>query len=181
MYRNSYDDLIEPWKVNLITSRAKRRGLRNADLEDAQQTLVLELLDFAFDPAKSNGATEATALVAVIDRRLAMMNRSERRHRVRIERLTQVITRETSDEELAVGHQEIELAWDVREAIDDLPPLAQEICRALAGGQSLNEIAKRLGIPWRAVRQQIDGVRRYFEYVGLGESSETLDREGATP
>lgn len=179
MFRNSYDDLLEPWKLELIERRARKRGFRGADLEDAQQTLVLELLDFQFDPTKSNGATEATALVAVIDRRLAMLRRCEQRHAARTERLKEAHARSqiSGEETLAAGSDvpRLSLSLDVHEAIEDLPPLAQRICAALADGQSLNEIAKRLGLRWRAVREQVDGIRRYFAYLGLGLPAKSRD------
>ena len=79
MYRNSYDGVLEPWKLELINRRTRQRGLRDDDFLDMQQLLVLEVLKFEFDPDKSNGATETTALTALIDRRLAMMRRGEQR------------------------------------------------------------------------------------------------------
>ncbi|MFM2096838.1 MAG: hypothetical protein RIS70_3962, partial [Planctomycetota bacterium] len=163
--------LIDTWKLKLITSRAKRRGLRGVDLEDAQQTLVLELLGFVFDPAKSNGATEATALVAVIDRRLAMMRRGERRHVARTERFKESLGQAASDEGSHVPHTNLSL--DVRAAVADLPPVAQQICNALAEGQSVNEIARQLGMQWRAVRKQIDSISAYFVCRGLVQPPES--------
>lgn len=183
MYGNSYEGVIEQWKLDLITGRARRWGVRRQDLEDAQQQLVLELVAFVYDPIRSNGATETTALVAVIDRRLAMMCRREYRHRQRTERLKQSLkdamtpgkdlSSAPSDERLTC------LAIDVREVVEDLPPLAQHICTALADGQSVNEIARRLGIGWRAVRQQMDAVRGYFQYVGLGSACGHDKHQGA--
>ena len=171
VYRNAYGDLIEAWKVNLITRRAKQRGWRGADLEDAQQVLILELLEFTFDPAKSHGAAETTALVAVIDRRLAMLRRGERRHAARIERLKSSLG--PSGGEACSDVPRINLALDVREAVEDLPPLAQKICGALAEGQSVSEIARRLGIRWRAARAQMDSIRGYFAYLGLAPPAKT--------
>ena len=60
--------LIE--KLNLIKSRARLQGFRRHSLEDAVQEVALVVLEFEYDAEKSNGATETTALVTVIDRRL---------------------------------------------------------------------------------------------------------------
>ena len=67
--------------------RAKRLGIRRHDLEDAQQEIVLDVLDFRFDAAKSNGACERTALTSLIDRRLMTMLRAKRRYAQRVQSL----------------------------------------------------------------------------------------------
>ena len=55
MLGNCYADIIEPWKVELIVRRARRRGINSSDLEDVQQEIVLSLLDFVFDLARQSG------------------------------------------------------------------------------------------------------------------------------
>lgn len=160
---NKYDGIFEPWKVKLICQRARRMGFRGCDLDDAQQQVVLALLDFRFDSAKSNGATEATALTAVIDRQLAMIRRSEARAKQRLE-----IAQERCEE--AYEATEMILAIDVASAIALLPELDQRICRELAQGNSINQLANTLGISWHSARAHIEAIRRHFEELGLGES-----------
>ena len=77
---NIYEGVIDDWKVELFRMCAKRLGIRRHDLEDVQQEIVLDVLDFRFDAAKSNGACERTALTSLIDRRLMTMLRGKRRY-----------------------------------------------------------------------------------------------------
>jgi len=76
---------IERWKLELIRARAFRRGLRDGELDDALQEIAIEVMSFRFQPERSNGASEATAVMAVIDRRLSMIRRRQRRYRQRFE------------------------------------------------------------------------------------------------
>ncbi|MFM7845930.1 MAG: hypothetical protein ACKPEY_17105 [Planctomycetota bacterium] len=171
MYRNRYDGMLEPWKLELITRRAQQRGLQGEDLLDIQQLLVLEVLKFQFDPAKSNGATETTALTALIDRQIAMRHRREQRYAERQQRLiAHYATTPAGQESLPSeepSQEQHDLVLDVREAIEDLPAEAQRICQLLSSGHSVNQIAQQLGLTWRAVREQIVSLRRYFTYLGL--------------
>ncbi|MFW6042007.1 MAG: hypothetical protein ACOC8M_03310, partial [Guyparkeria sp.] len=84
-----YDGVIEQWKVDLITHRAKLQGFRPHELPDALQEAVLVVLEFEYDPNHANGATERTALVPIIDNRLRKMKRSATRYRAHVERLGQ--------------------------------------------------------------------------------------------
>lgn len=163
MFNNDYDGVIEPWKVRLICQRARRMGFRGQDLDDAQQQVILALLDFRFDSAKSNGAKEATALTAVIDRQLALIRRSESRARRRIE-----MAKDSCEESYEAT--ETVLVIDVKSAMESLSDLDQRICRELALGSSINELARTLGIGWHAVRARIVSIRQHFQRLGLSES-----------
>ena len=44
-----------------ISSRARRMGFKRHDIEDVQQQILLVLMDFEFNPEKSNGASGQTA------------------------------------------------------------------------------------------------------------------------
>ena len=163
MWHNDYSGVLEPWKVRLICRRARRMGFRKCELDDVQQQVVLALLDFRFDDAKSNGASEVTALTSVIDRQLAMIRRSETRIQQRLETAAK-----TCDE--CYEMHEMVLAMDVATAIESLPELDQQICRELSLGNSVNQLAKTLGIGWHAARTHIEAIRRHFEQVGLSQS-----------
>jgi integrase len=80
MYRNKYDSVIDKSKLAWINSRARRMGFRRQDLDDVQQQVSIALLQFTFDPSKSNGASERTAITAVIDRQLRKIRRTRTRH-----------------------------------------------------------------------------------------------------
>lgn len=81
MFDNSYDGVLDDWKLKLITRRARRMGFRDFELDDAQQQTVLALLHFRFDPARANGACESTAVTAVIDRQQWERESRENTHR----------------------------------------------------------------------------------------------------
>lgn len=162
MFNNAYDGILEPWKVRLICRRARQMGFRGQDLDDAQQQVVLALLDFRFDSAKSNGAKEATALTAVIDRQLALIRRSESRARRRIE-----MAKDSCEESYEAT--ETILVIDVKSAMKSLSNLDQRICRELALGSSINELARTLGIGWHAVQARIESIRQQFQLLGLAE------------
>ncbi len=165
MFRNDYGGAIAQWKLDLILARARRLGFRRHDLEDVQQELVVTVLRFSFDPAKSNGATELTVLTAVIDNKLLAIRRAKLRYAKRFAEL--------GDEELTLedsfSTESLEQAADVQRAVVSLPPPGQGICSALAEGRSVNDIARSEGTSWHTVRRQIDGIRRRFERVGLAK------------
>ena len=46
MLTNSYEGVLENWKVRLICQRARRMGFRGFELDDVQQQVALALLDF---------------------------------------------------------------------------------------------------------------------------------------
>lgn len=163
MLTNSYEGVLENWKVRLICQRARRMGFRGFDLDDVQQQVALALLDFCFDETKSNGANEATALTAVIDRQLAMIRRSEGREEQRRE----IAKRRC---ERYYDLTETELSLDVENAIRSLSELDQQVCRGLSMGNSMNQIAGSLGISWHTVRDRVEAIRRHFEQLGLEES-----------
>lgn len=172
MFTNSYGEVIEPWKVELIVRRARRWGIAGSDLDDAQQEIVLSLLDFVYDPENLNGASEVTAVTAVIDRRLAMIRRKETRHLRREERFRAIAV--VVDEVLRVTPNAVldeddrNLAIDLKSVIEDLSPRARRVCEYLSEGRTLNEIAGLLGIDWRAVRREVDAIRLHLQQSGLG-------------
>lgn len=162
MFDNRYDGVLEKWKLRLICRRARRMGFRGFDLDDVQQQVVLALLDFQFDAAKSNGASEMTAITAVIDRQLAMIRRSESRARQRLE-----IAKDGYEEGYEAA--DVALSLDVESVVQSLPELDRQICRGLSLGHSVNQLADSLGVGWHAVRNRVDAIRRHFEEHGLPE------------
>lgn len=162
MSTNNYEGALDSWMVELAKQRARRYGFRGADLDDALQEVALELLAFRYDPAKSNGASAATAVTAVIDNRLAMLCRRETRYQQRLARAQEMDPTESQG-------NDGDLPLDVQSAVEELTPLQRQICHALSEGYSLNEVAARLGRSWCAVRDEVFRIRRCFELLGLGE------------
>lgn len=161
MFANTYEGVLEKWKVRLIGRRARRMGFRGCDLDDVQQQVALALLDFQFD--QSSGASEKTAVTAVIDRQLAMIRRGEGREKQRLE-----VAKERCEE--SYDMTETVLSLDVDGAVRSLPPLDQQICRGLSLGSSISQLAATLGISWHTARAHVEAIRRHFEQLGLPES-----------
>ena len=167
---NDYGDLIEKWKVRLIVSRARHYGFPKHQWEDVQQDLILDVMAFEFDPAKSNGASETTALIALIDKKLIDRLRAATRERKHLERRNAAlgITESTTEDSPALSQRDdIPLRADVHQAMGLLTARQRAICAALAEGRSVSEIARRLGCGWHTVERAIVAIRRAFKEVGL--------------
>jgi DNA-binding CsgD family transcriptional regulator len=50
-----------------------------------------------------------------------------------------------------------------------LCPTARAICEQLSEGQSINEIANRMGVSWHTVNKHLATIRECFASVGLSE------------
>ena len=156
----NYDGLIEKWKINLIISRAKRCGFKPHELPDALQEAALVVIEFEYDPDHAEGATERTALVPIIDNRLRKMKRADTRYRMHVERFGQDATEFSRDE---VDPR----VTDVASVIADLSPREQQVCRGLADGLSVAQMAKQVGCGWHTVDRIIRRLRQRFEDLGL--------------
>lgn len=165
MTPTDYTQAIDHWKLKLVRARAIRMGFRGADLSDVLQEVVLEILGFRFEPARANGATEATALTALIDRRLNMARRREYRYQRHIERIqmwmNSVDTGELDREE------QINRSMDVQCILARLEPEDQELCRMLSAGQSIEVIADQFGCGWHTVKRRVDRLRNIFVENGM--------------
>ena len=163
MYANTYADAVESWKTELIARRARRFGLRGADVEEVQQEIVLHVLEFEFDPQRSHGATPETALTALIDHHVKNWLRDRGRYQARIERWQQTCPRETS----ACDVDRHALGMDVRAAVAQLSDDEQAVCAALSRGESLTEIARRVGCGWHTLRRVVERIRCVLRDAGL--------------
>lgn len=162
MWNNKYGDLVEGWKADLIVTRAKRFGFQRHDLQDVQQEIILDVLAFEFDESRSNGATETTAITALIDNRLISIRRSSDRYQRHVEA---VEPRSEVDESQDVSRQEDRL--DVAEVVHQLAEQDQDLCRSLEDGQTIAEHAERTGRCWHSVKRRVDQVARRFQTAGF--------------
>lgn len=160
---------IDRWKLDLVRARAFRLGFRGADLDDAQQDVLLEVIAFQFQPERANGAREATALVALIDRRLCMAKRRQRRYQQRLDRVQQWSDTDnsTADTDQTDYEDRISCRLDVQDLVATLAPEDQALCRALAGGESVEAIANRLQCSWHTVKRQVDRLRKLLVEMGM--------------
>jgi hypothetical protein len=170
---NDYSQLLETWKADLILDRAKRKSFRPDELDDVTQEVVQAVLSFRFLPEKSNGATELTALTAVIDNQLAALRRSRARQCRREEkhrRLCGARAWKAAPEPTVASHEdEVCLKLDVRAAVAGLSNQEQTICAALVQGENRATIATSLGISRYEMDRLVDSIRSHFSALGLNE------------
>lgn len=154
-------------KLDLIRSRAKRFGLRRHDLEDAVQEVMLHLLEFTPDPDKTNGASESTILIAVIDRRLKHWLRTRQRYQDLVQRCGSMLSA-GADESTTSDVEVRDTELDVASVLVDLPEFERQVGQMLSEGHTATSIARELGIGRRAVRDSVDVIRDRFASAGLG-------------
>ena len=160
--QNRYDGLLEPWKVQLIISRAKRLGFRRHDLEDVQQEVMLEVIAFRFDPAR--GTAESTPLTTLIDHRLKALRRKAARYAARITNAGDTVTLE---EACLVYDDSTAIRLDVMAAMTRLTDEELAVCLRLIQGQSVRQIARQLKRGWHSVNRIIQGIQDRFGTMGL--------------
>jgi len=158
---NQYDGCLEQWKVNLALARIRAFRVPRDEWPDALQRLVLAMLRFRFDPQR--GAKESTALCRLINNRLTSMLRSWHRERDRLARHHA----EAEHGGHLVYEDNVALRFDVRLAVAQLPALERIVCAYLMRGDSVRQIAARLGKSWPTVQRIVGHVRRRFEAIGL--------------
>lgn len=164
---NTQNPLTIEEKLELIRSRAVRLGIRRHDLEDAIQDVILDLLEFTPDPDKTNGASETTILVAVIDRRLMEWLRSRKRYKGMIERCGDMLPSE--EELLTDSHIDAcNTTMDVANILANLSDFEQRVARMLAEGHAPYAIADELGVGRRAVNAAVAVIRERLGEAGLG-------------
>ncbi|MGE4157728.1 MAG: hypothetical protein AB7F75_01370 [Planctomycetota bacterium] len=154
---------VASWKTELAQRRARRRGFKGTELEDALQDISGSLIGFQFDPARSNGASESTALTALIDKQLSYFRRCRARRRRRedlyMEQLVHIRGREPLDEN-PVG--DFARAMDVWDIVNRLDPLMRQLCLALSRGDSVLQISKTLRMSRYHVDRLIEELRDQF-------------------
>jgi len=160
---------VEPWKLRLVERRARRFGFRGAELDDARQEVLLDVLAFRYDSAKANGAGEQAALQRVIDRRLQAIRRARVRRQSRVSSWDAAFGGPDA-EPAAPEDNSRELALDVRNAVAALSPEDRELVAAVAEGQSLRQLAIAGGTSRRKLQAQLERIRRHFAACGLDES-----------
>ena len=159
---SSYGDHVAAWKIELVVRRAKRLGFRKDEIDDVLQELVLDLIEFQFNPEHHAGASERTALSALVNHRLLNLRRSRNRRAEQFDRFVAAKT----EEDLAYEQRDA-LIHDVRTTVESLSPVEQAICHGLAGGKSVRELATELDISWHQVQRAIDVVRDCFAARGM--------------
>ena len=163
--RNSYEGVLDDWKVDLIRQRAKQHRVRLQDLPDIEQEVVLTLLALDYDAENEARASERTFLTEVIDRRLYALLRKERRYRDRVgdEGDDGLPERCEPDGRL----KQSDLVDDVQRALAAFNTTDRSICTLLSDGASVRAIAEQLGLGWHTVRRRIQSIREQLQNRGL--------------
>lgn len=171
--RNEYGALVEPWKVNLVLERARAKGFKACDLDDVQQEVVLAIWRFRFDPQKANGASERTALSALIDKRLMFLRRGRaraRKHATAFRRHYPVPRNEGAlDYAQEDRERSIACSLDVKELTAQWPAEERAVCAELAKGLSRRLVARKLGITRLRLDRIIRNVADNFIENGLNK------------
>lgn len=154
-------------KLELIRGRAVRFGIKRHDLEDAVQDVILDLLKFTPDPAKTNGATESTILIAVIDRRLMEWLRTRTRYQDMVDRCGAMLP---SEDELLVDGEfgASDLAMDVATILSQLTDFEQRVGRLLTEGHTVTSITRELKVGRQCVEDVVAVIRSRLVAEGFG-------------
>jgi RNA polymerase sigma factor (sigma-70 family) len=162
-----------------------RYGIREQDLEDTQQDLVLNLLPRlqAFDPAKGawttyvkNAVAKATA--TCIRHRCAQRRvppKSVEQHHDQADQSDdaehhRMRSTPAADDLVDVQSQEeriADLRMDIAAAAERLTPRQRAVCDELKRASSISEAAARLGLERWQIYQAIDQIRAVFSRIGL--------------
>jgi RNA polymerase sigma-70 factor (ECF subfamily) len=163
-----------------------RYGLRDTDVEDLEQELMLDVLRRIrkFDPSRAQMATFVTRLVrnkiaSLVEARKA----GKRDYRTRVYSLTGWVKDRTNGflqriETIDADHpllrtgrrrsqlEVLDLSIDLKRATDLLPPELRELCRRLRY-ETVSEISRSKGIPRGTLYEAIGRIRVVFEERGL--------------
>lgn len=169
---NAVEQLTLNEKLNLIKTRARLLGFRRHDLEDAVQEVMLTVLEFVYDFEKSNGATEATALTTVIDRKLIDLKRTKRCYAGLLDRATEQLASDHQGyfDGPCVNDQSGEkriVSAEVEAVIAKMGDEMQQVCRLLMDGMQTRGIARRLKMGWNRADELVTAIRERFEEAGL--------------
>jgi len=166
---SDYGDLIERWKVDLIRMRAKRFLFRKDEIPDLEQSIVMELMNVDYRPDAPGGASEATFVIAVIDRQLRNIKRYRAREKRRwdYEALSIEDGPNVWDEikSLSVEQDDQGLRLDQAHAMRHVRPVEREICAALGQGQKQAAVARATGRSRAAVCEAVRTARRSLRLV----------------
>ncbi len=160
MITNTYDSVLEKWEVRLIKSRAKKLGFFDHEIDDALQEVVIALLTWPEPWAELPEEQRQDLLPAISDNLLRKTMRSEGRRRKRETAIAIPEDATYSDEAML---REV----DITAALDTLEEPERQICKMLAAGHSVSDIAQKLDSSWFVVNGIVNRVRQTFEKAGL--------------
>ncbi|MDZ4852128.1 MAG: hypothetical protein SGI77_22805 [Pirellulaceae bacterium] len=157
-------------RMNLIRARGRKLGLEGADLDDAVQDVAMAILKFRYDPLRSNGASEKTALIHVMDRRLISFLRSKGRRLKHVAPIDLQNTNESKGLESQDRTIDINVIQsDVRLAMLSIDELQHRVCRLLMAGLSQAKTQAELGLSRREMCRHMKSLRDAFAKHGFSK------------
>lgn len=147
---NQYHGALPQWQIAAAVAIAQELAIPADDIPDALQEVACELLHFTFDPAK--GASEATAVRRVIRNTLINIRRGQLRQARNSEAHRAAQPAAVTDDD---GQAAVDL-WDAVSAFDQQE---QAICRHLAAGMNISQIAQAMGMTWHLVDRAVARIR----------------------
>ena len=63
---NNYAEVLEPWVIKIMNSQIRKSKIATDEIEDVQQAIVLELLQFNYDSQKYVSACEKTVVTSLV-------------------------------------------------------------------------------------------------------------------
>jgi DNA-directed RNA polymerase specialized sigma24 family protein len=167
---NSYEGAFEAWKMRLAVSRIKALGFPKADWPDIMQDLAVVILEFEYDPNHDNGASEQTALYAVINRHLLSLMRRRYRNRRGFDRYLRRLG--IHEDGTYVGPDpcvevNFALGMDVERALSSLSEFDRAVAHGLTESLSKAAMSRRLGCQWNTIHKAMRRIREHFEELGI--------------
>ncbi|HPI75788.1 MAG TPA: sigma factor [bacterium] len=182
------EERFDEYEVVLIRVKSKsaigKTGLRQEDLEDIAQDIILDLLQRLpkYDPEK---ASRHTFIDRIVEHALADMfnersapKRDYRRAPASLDPTTEKIFpggRDNNGERKApwksgaselTDYEIVELRHDIVRALEKLPPKLRDICIMLMQ-ENICAVSAETGIPKATLIGHIKKIRNHFEFCGL--------------
>jgi len=182
---------IDEYAVQIIKFKAKqlvgRVGLTDSDREDLEQEMILDLLQ-RLPKYNPDRAQRNTFIARVVEHKIATIIEA-RKAGLRDYRLCNCSLNERledgeggSVERIEIIDQEDylrltaglsrstaelrDLSFDVRQAIEKLPPELRELCRRL-GVDTVTELSRDTGVPRGTIYESLKKLRAILEVAGL--------------
>jgi len=163
----SYGDLVEQWKVDLIVQRAKYFGIPEHDWPDIQQHIILDILNFKYDPQHELGAEERTVLTSLIDNKIIDLLRKQTIQDEHFQELLEAFGLTYPREEALAYSENKALCYDIQDAMTHLSGNEKAVCIGLMAGCSIRQIAQKLHCRRESIRHMIQNIRRIFKELGV--------------
>ena len=165
----NYGDLVESWKIECVVKRSRHYGLSVNDLPDIQQSLILHILNFKYDPGNAAGAEEKTALIAIIDKKIIdWLRKQDASRRAHHEYMLRRGYTYPDDDSFSYSENYLQRC-DLALVINQLSEREKAVCVGILQGLSMAQIACRIRCRPQSVRHMICNIQRIFKAKGLGK------------